>query len=325
MVRAFLIGAGATKAEYLEAPLSNDFFGILKKTNKPLFNKINDVIHVHLGPAAAPLEDFNVEDVMELAVNFPESNRISFLGNLHSAIYELLASRTESTSEDIKGYLRGTIQRPQALLKTLLVDSRLKKDDFFITLNYDLYLDREILSINHGKIDYGIKEEHLGWIKEINLSSKPDFSVYHLHGSLNWEIVNNAIGVHLGAVRPRSSRVGSNLCLVPPGNKEFPPMLKPIWEVAENRLMEADELIIIGCSLNVKDTALIKLIKKFVNKKGAKNVKIIYKKDDLFGGSEKVNYLKIVGQEITLFPFGFFINGPDPRSGRHGAIEFIFD
>ena len=182
------------------------------------------------------------------------------------------------------------------------------------------------------------------------------FSVYHLHGSLNWEIIRDKINIDVGAITPQHNRLGSNLCLVPPGQKELNPVLKSIWATAEERLLKADELIIIGCSLNPEDIRLIGVIKKFVDKKGADNVKIIYLSNQLESDYQKgitqkgntitysppdpseSNYDEIIGDGFKKYTYGFNINAPieslksikpgtiifESQVYKPGAIEFIF-
>jgi hypothetical protein len=325
MTRAFLIGAGATKSQYNRAPLNNDFFTLIR-FEKKLYSALSNTIQPYL---KEDLKKTNVEDVMIKSYEFPSSVRNSFLENLHLAIYNLLAEPTDS---DLNHYDR---QKPATLFKTLLNDERLDKSDFFMTLNYDLYLDREVYSVLK-KIDYGLKPSLIHWIdSSLTLSSEPDFSVYHLHGSLNWGDYNDKVSLHMRAIEPQYSRSGSNLCLVPPGKKELNPILKYIWSNAEKRLLEADELIIIGCSLNPDDTELINLVKKFVNERGPDNIKIIYKDENLksWGGNnwpisiennpQYEYYTKVIEKVFRAYPYGFNLLGP-PNNPEYGAIEYIF-
>jgi len=328
MVRAFLIGAGATRAQYEKAPLNHDFFKLLIRKNKILYEHIADFVEPHLEkiippPAFPSLFKVSVEDVMELSYNFPESIRTAFLESLYTTIYELLAETTQSDETTIKSIEIGnTTKRGPTLFKTLLNQSRLKDEDFFMTLNYDLYLDREILSAQ-GNIDYGVSSELLaGSPLPLNFNKMSPLSLYHLHGSLNWALQkNNKIFITRWAVNPHYSRKGSNLCLIPPGKKELNPILDKVWSTAKRRLLQADELIIIGCSLNPKDSKLIELVKKFIDVKGIEKVKIIYLEDSK-NPSNNPEYTKTLGKGFKVYPHGFIYNGP---RGKPGAIEFIFD
>jgi len=316
MSRAFLFGAGVTKAEYPQAPLTNDFFSILQGRNYSLFDAIRKASGIQ------HLRNENIETVMDMSDQFSPSAKSVFLESVHSAIYELLAEPTQSTRQFIDSYTAGQYVKPPTLLKALLNDARLSTDDFFMTLNYDLYLDREVIMIQ-GMIDYGIKSEHLAYSQSSEsfpLLNKPLFSVYHLHGALSWEIGGGKISTHRGAVRPKYTRTGSSLCLMPPGKKELHPILKPIWQTAEERLLKADELIIIGCSLNPKDKELIDVLKKGPNK-----IKIIYLDPQLSKSEhttiEENAYHANLGKRFKSYPYGFNLLGP---GNGQGAIEFIF-
>ena len=124
------------------------------------------------------------------------------------------------------------------------------------------------------------------------------------------------IFLHGGAIPPRYMRTGSNLCIVPPGKKQLYPILKHVWEKATSRLMQADELIIIGCSLNPSDANLMDLIKAFINIRGIENIKLIYK------GDRQMYRDRFNIADDQLYNYGFHLHNPNPNN--IGAIEFIF-
>ncbi|MFH1836108.1 MAG: hypothetical protein ABH851_07970, partial [Methanobacteriota archaeon] len=45
MVKAFILGAGATRADFGNAPLDSDFFTIMKARRPELDGKMKEVIH----------------------------------------------------------------------------------------------------------------------------------------------------------------------------------------------------------------------------------------------------------------------------------------
>ena len=318
MVRAFLIGAGATKAQYTETPLTSDFFRKLKDKNHELFKSISNNLPSYI-KEEKPLLEINIEQIMNLSYDFDESIRNSFIQEVYLSIYELLAVTTESTETDINYAINGVLRGLPTLFNKLINEPRLNDEDFFMTLNYDLYLDREI--VYHQKsIDYGLPKDRISGNMPLQLNGN-NLSVYHLHGALNWIFDGNSrndINIAKGAVMPSWRRGNHNLCLVPPGKKDLYPILKQLWQVAEERLMKADELIIIGCSLNPDDEELIKLISKFVNLKGSNKVKIITSND-----SQSINnYNKIIGQNLRIRSHGFNLINP---SGYEGSLDFIFN
>lgn len=255
--------------------------------------------------------------------DFTQSHKTLLFENIYKSIFELLSESTESNINLMESYIDGRYQRPQTLFKTLLNDPRLNKNDFFITLNYDLYIDREVYAFQN-KINYGIPKKFINQ-SNMRITRDTNFSIYHLHGSLNWEnISNNIINIRIGAVLPKQNEHGPNICLIPPGKKELNPILKLVWNTCEKRLLKADELILIGCSLNKDDTELINLLSNYIENNKSETIKNIYldpKNDPATSRRLSVYYKKILGGGIKEYPYGFTLTEPRHKSN---AIEFIF-
>jgi hypothetical protein len=329
MSRAFLLGAGATKARYPNAPLTNDFLAKLRMKPNGLFGTIEKAVKDLISPEK-PLHLMNIEKIMKSFYELEPSYRDTLLPSLYSAIYELLAQETGSDETYFYNYLNGKVITEPPLLRTLLINQKLTHNDFFMTLNYDLYLDREIISVNHA-INYGLTHDYIqvnpsrsGFGYSIPVAPDSLYPVYHLHGALNWVKTSNErkIIIYPGAVLPQHGREGSNLCLIPPGMKEFNPVLKILWKNAEQKLRSSDELIIIGCSLNPEDKELIDLICKFRDEKGVDKIKIIHHVPDFTENQIDNTYVNIIGKGYKGYPYGFNLN--DPKRDVVGAIEFIF-
>ena len=331
MTKAFLLGAGATKAQYPSTPINKDFFSYLRSQKEDLYMSIENAIH-----SKKELEKRDLEDVMSEVEQYPESNQQLIKEALFNGLYILLGELTNSTEKYMDDYRLNLLKpQPQTIFKNLIINQKLNEKDFFMTLNYDLCLDMEIYK-ELGMVDYGINE----FVEEkraskngfsmpslnvghlMPLLDEQQFSIYHLHGALNWEIVGDSVKVHIGAIKPNYSRQGVNLLLAPPGTKKLHPVLKTIWSTAEKRLLSANELIIIGCSLNPNDVELCHLMKKFQSERGVDKIKIIYLGDR---GKKSVseNYTNLVGNGFKSYPYGFVIRGPRPDI--KGAIEFIFN
>ena len=137
---------------------------------------------------------------------------LNFKEAINSSIYHLIGRTTFSDMKSMESYLHGiSLMRPSpyspqspTLFNTLL--KVLSPDDFFMTLNYDLVLDKEILLKMNG-IDYGLEKEYMkrregsNPIRLLQDFDKGKFTVYHLHGSLNWEGMNDGfIWVSSGAL-----------------------------------------------------------------------------------------------------------------------------
>lgn len=319
MIRAFLIGAGATRAQYETAPLNSDFFRLLDGRYPHIYNKISKNIKKYIGDI--PLSNISLENVMNLSNSFPQSIKNSFIQLIHLSIYKLISDSTNSTPNAIQDALNEASEGMPTLFNTLLnEDNRLNEEDFFLTLNYDLYLDIEVLS--HKKfINYGIRKERIRK-HDIPLDfDKQELSVYHLHGALNWYLIENtkeeAIFITDHSIIPSWRRGTPNICLMPPGNKDLNPILKEVWQISESRLMTADELIIVGCSLNQDDKELNNIISKFVKLKGANKVKIICSEND---NVSIENYNKTIGTGYKIHAYGFNLIDVNGQN----AIEFIF-
>ena len=308
MNRAFLIGAGATKAEYKNAPVCIGFFKNLKIVNPRLYSSFENIINQTNSISVKSLEMIDVEYLMKSVYQFPPVWKNKFLMLINRAIYDLLAKETHSRLEDINSALKRDDNKDSTLLKLLVIDGRLNDDDFFMTLNYDSYLDREVLS-SVGNIDYGIDQKYLAGGHKYRAKNQI-LSVYHLHGSLGWiNSKDDKVVVNYHAVEPKTNRTGSNLCIIPPGIKELPPVIKSIWTTAENRLLNSDELIIIGCSLAEQDLELKNMIQKFVNKKKDAKIKIICKETSVKDSLKIPQYYRnIIKKDFRYWSNGFTEN-----------------
>ena len=247
-----------------------------------------------------------------------KSQKETLTMSIYNGIFNLLGKLTDNFSTNIDYYLtNGAPGKPPTLFKSLLKFSEEK--DFFMTLNYDLVLDWEIIS-TFGFIDYGINE--IFTRKNYPYKSKNHhYSVYHLHGCLGWEreIASKFLTIKMNPVSPTHRIDGCNLMLIPPGKKDFPPVIKNIWRTTEGRLANAKELIIIGCSLNPKDERLIELIKQFIAENNKDQVKVIYHKlpsDDKIEKPtpEEKNYIELLGSGFNKYDKGFDLQ----------AINFIY-
>ena len=106
MKRAFLIGAGATKAVIPEAPLSKNFLESLKnrKESKKLFEDMKQNFKEILSKQDK-FEDVDIEYLMNASEEQGESLKDSLNTCVHNAIYTLLGKLTDNLNSDIKLYL----------------------------------------------------------------------------------------------------------------------------------------------------------------------------------------------------------------------------
>ena len=131
MTKAFLIGAGATKAQYDTAPLCNNFFQRLSEKNDKLFKFLKNSVKSY---ANRDIENLNIEYVMKLYDKFPETLKTQFMVSIYRAIYDLLAKTTESLEVNIKTAMQRANPTYVTQFQTLLLDPRIDENDFFMTL-----------------------------------------------------------------------------------------------------------------------------------------------------------------------------------------------
>jgi len=324
MTRAFIFGAGATRAEEASCPLDTDFFKMLARYHKFLANKLFEELSEDMPEfSKAETLEISLEDVLTRIESFSSARCKHLQELIYKGIYLLLAGSTKS-NEGFELTFRNL--SPTTYHKTLV--SECNTNDFFITLNYDLTLDMAVwedradYNNRASFVDYGFLEQQQ--IKEdfgeLFVTGKQEKSIYHLHGSLNWgRRKNDKITVYPRAMPPLRSGSHLNPFIIPPGRKEYPQPIKDIWNTAEERLKEADELIIVGCSLNRADEELLKLVKGWVEQHPDGVKKVISKtpRETGVNGTGKMlddYYRDLLGEDTLIFEEGFGLD----------AIEFIF-
>jgi len=321
MSKAFVVGAGLTRASYGLSPLSTDFFRLLSERNKDIYESIKSVLPEAKYP---DLLVVNIEDLLSDMNAFSPTIQVHLYGNILKAIYLLIAETTESTRAGMNKHLgREDYNSAPKIVQSLINHPSIDNKDFFLTLNYDLVLDREVLK-KQKYINYGLDINLVKNIGRFMVSNEKSLSVYHLHGTLNWEKNGQSnLIIHPGAILPNQKDLDSDMYIVPPGYKTIEnDTYKRIWKTAKNRLKsETTELVIIGCSLNKEDKDLTNLINAFLDKIGEKDKIKAIKIIDLDSNSKKdvdyTHHKHINHHEIGILTY---MKGFD-----HEAIDFIFD
>lgn len=145
----------------------------------------------------------------------------------------------------------------------------------FISLNYDIVLDKALRSAGYG-LEYGFYGKHGD-----HLESGKKIPLYKLHGSLNWSFCPLC-----GEISEHEEKVahllfgGSNTitCLYCGGEDSQAIIIAPtlyksykisrlqnIWDSAGGAIGCSDRLVIIGYSLEPADTSIIATIKRALN------------------------------------------------------------
>lgn len=84
MGRAFIIGAGATRSQHPESPLSCNFLSELANYNKALYSHMQDCFYSY----NSNIQNANIEDLMYLSDDFPVSLRT----NIKESIFMSMAN-----------------------------------------------------------------------------------------------------------------------------------------------------------------------------------------------------------------------------------------
>ena len=277
----FILGAGATRGAFphvivnrkrIRAPLNGDFFKVaesfvrahgVSSGFRAMYNRIRSVFHEEFptrGRWPIPMEE--AFSLLYVSKDFPE-------------IYGRRGRRRKAgTRREIEDFLRLTFGilsaieaqvEPQNLYAKLV--SHLGIDDTILTLNYDTLLDSALVSAGwnpakgYGLIGGGGK---ISWARP-----KPNFTaslanvkLLKLHGSLNWYVRGDFDKLARGfeakptkvviSERPRTNEYhGLVRQIVPPIYGKFfaHKHWRALWSAAHNALLEAEALVIIGCSL----------------------------------------------------------------------------
>lgn len=335
MVKAFILGAGATCADFPNAPLDSNFFKLMNSRRPELDSKFGKIIPKYI--------EKGWEEVFNSLLTLGHAKERYVRSAIYKAIYTLIAEETGSNMGVEILSKQSHLYKP-TLHHTLV--NMCNDSDFFITLNYDLVLDMAVwennlyLNRKATKVDYGIElspnaREHMAKTR-VSVES-PDYmattivkeydrivvytscdkkSIYHLHGSLNWAIGPNRIIVYDHALTPFYTSAGISPLIIPPGLKEYPPLIKDIWNTAKERLQKADELIIIGCSLNPDDTELLNLITNWVEKHPDGVKKVVSKDPKTISVPQKEMmlddyYRSFLGKDTQIYENGFDLDSID--------------
>ena len=271
---------------------------MLYKLNPLLYQDLREILHID----HAILVSYTLEHFSDEVRKLPASLRTSAQTILYQAIYDLLCLRSKSKDVDIIKYLAGKdvtysasggmyVQCPSPLYEQLFYG--LKSEDFFISLNYDLILDKCVMKrrfLDAGSkyvdgaiitVDYGFSSSYASTSVDLRLIQDNILTIYKPHGSFNWiKGAHGQIEVRPGA--KDSFQLGKDgdcevVAVLPiDKTKVFPSNV--IWDAAKKRVKEADELIVLGCSLQSTDLDLMELISIW-KAAGHKNVKVVCNSD----------------------------------------------
>lgn len=299
----YLLGAGASAASDFSLPVMKGFL----KDEEPTLANATEFLKI-LYPTLN-ISELNVEDVLthlDLAVDGFGSR----WGNYAYSGPDL--ERRAQT--DIHGYIHERLAVPddKVCKQHLAIVKSMSPKDSIVSLNYDLVCDNAIWSVAENKAKDSASKGLLERSHDI-LSEMPSWGgiwptlrpgteglgyYLKLHGSLNWIYCSSPICPNHNRFFPisnsnrakgRSLRGPCAMCgnpletvIIPPvigkSIRQFPKM-GFIWNLAYRELIEADRIIVIGCSLPPSDYVLRWLLRTSqVNRKRARlnNARVDY-------------------------------------------------
>lgn len=211
--------------------------------------------------------------------------------------------------------------------------SLLRKGDTFITFNYDCLLENTIYWLKYIKEQenvpvfnplngYGITFESDNIRDDIistkkgqifNRTNETEIEILKLHGSVNWSRNNNGRNICLYENTPNSpirdcnkNQSGlathdlpsrNNLWMIEPSyNKNIDEFI-PLWQKAEQRISEANRIIIIGYSFPDADFNSRHIFQKSLRKTQYPKMQII----DPNAGMIKERIKKLIGDNINMW------------------------
>lgn len=290
----FLLGAGATRGavphvlvrgKRVRPPLNSDFFDVAETlarargegsaTARRLL-RIKKIFKTEL-PAKWPPPMETAFSLLYTAKDFPEiyasgpgrkptAGERRELNDFLTLLFDILFV-LDKQSPDANGYDR--------------LASVLESNDTLITLNYDTVLDSALVRRGWDpKTGYGLfgGPKKVKWkAPAVSSSEMQSIRLLKLHGSLNWWVRGNAstLGNAFSSKPvfvspPRSNDVAGMIRqIIPPiyGKVFGHPHWRRIWKAAFTALCEADQLVVVGCSIVDTDYHLQALLRRAVKER----------------------------------------------------------
>ncbi|MBI4245241.1 MAG: SIR2 family protein [Planctomycetes bacterium] len=290
---AFILGAGATrgavKHKRIKAPLNNDFFKVSEsfvraqgsKILRNQFDSLKKIFSDEIPLRSLPQmeEAFNI---LYISKDFPKIFRRA-RGRLRTfgsrAEIEIFLKLIFSILTTIENKLDN-----QTLYDELV--KHLVDRDTLITLNYDTLLDSALVSqgwnYKKGYCIGGMNNKFSGYPKRSTFNnSLNSVKLLKLHGSINWYVrgtydniskVFSSKPVKIKYKRYKKERKGYIRQIIPPvyGKMFENPHWQQIWDEGFRSLIDAEVVVVIGCSLADADFHFRSFLYKVVSERKRK-------------------------------------------------------
>jgi len=262
----YLLGAGFSYA------ISNKSIPLTKDLGEKLAPHVPEVLKDRYDYNPAHLERFLTHLDLKIAAS-PTGYEVAIRKEIQSFLLDELSLSSIKETDDLNLYDLG-----KKFVK------KLKPFDVILTLNYDCLLDA--LLYKSGRWDYEKGySAHIFNFPKILTENRDSILLLKLHGSTNFwehavctdrdidwsqsefiiEIKNGTFPFfysHSQLGGSGSTRKGQYI-IAPSYLKQFNSRLMRLWNLAMEKLREAEKLVIIGCSLRNEDTELSQLLMEF--------------------------------------------------------------
>lgn len=294
MARVFFFGAGSSKAIDEGAPLNDELLRGALGLSGPIIDRMERLKEFIKSFYGLPDEELPaLEDVLsqlDLAIN--EGRPLSSQYTLER-LRELRETLVFGMAELLRVRLDNTSTSTPVDLYSFFVSAT--DDDCLVSLNYDIILDNEILSvkgdgtngINYGvSVRYALLKDGSDWQFESYPGGLIKPPLYKPHGSLNWiycpicgklDITKGIKGAaylfdnEQLRCRECSGRFEA-LIVTPTMFKTYNnSLLLDVWREVESKLSCADEIVFIGYSLPDADIQLRCLLTRAVFRNRSRN------------------------------------------------------
>lgn len=336
-MKVFFLGAGATKADFPDAPLNDALLSEAIKLNSAhattakmvVNNFINDFFH-----DSTTTELPRVEDILSFLDSNLSYQKFSCRGYGYEEFLKVRASLIYLIGQVFENTLKdGSKGAMDRFCKELL-----SNNDVIISTNYDIIADnvlrRERYNINYGeKIRgsgnfsesyalFGDEKTVISFQKdrERNDLNRGNIELLKIHGSLNFlycpkckevDITVGQKGIvycmrknyEVRCINPNCTGRYTDLIVTPTYYKIYDnPFLKGVWNKAEQAISRADEIVFIGYSLPDADMEIRCLSLRGIARNNRRPRITVVDVDET--GSTKEQYQKLFG-EIEYFDCGF--------------------
>jgi len=313
----YVMGAGASAAE--GAPVVRNFLRIAHRYFKEERNDIDlEIVWEFLEYFYGTRKKIKSEDDLDKYLGIDELFNIVDWYLLHNQAFSLRfpMPRLYELKSALVMMISLTLERslpPDKGIHHSFVSEVMSSCDerpTFISLNYDIVLDKAVRATGYG-LEYGFYGSH-----DDHLKTRGKVPLYKLHGSLNWTLcpLCGEISEHEEKVAHLLFTESSITCLNCGGENLQSVIIAPtlyksynisrlhnIWDSAGGAISRSDRLVIIGYSLAPADTSIIATVKRALNVPDRKREMVV------INPSRRVcsRYRQIFGEECRIICASF--------------------